>query len=85
MFLEETTLDSEEIKPVVIAIIELCLSEGINQYSWSHCGAAPRLYRCVIGSKLENTKCAQALTDSANNCKKDIWVCSSYTKANIQV
>ena len=25
------TLDSEEIKPVAIAIIELCLSEGIRE------------------------------------------------------
>jgi len=29
------TLNSEEIKPVAIAIIELCLSEGISQ-SISH-------------------------------------------------
>jgi len=28
--LEKTTLISEEIKPVAIAIIELCLSEGIS-------------------------------------------------------
>jgi len=28
---DEATLSSEEIKPVAIAIIELCLSEGISQ------------------------------------------------------
>jgi len=28
---DKATLNSEEIKPVAIAIIELCLSEGISQ------------------------------------------------------
>ena len=29
--MDEATLNSEEIKPVAIAIIELCLSEGISK------------------------------------------------------
>jgi len=31
MFWDEVTLNSEEIKPVAIAIIELRLSKGINK------------------------------------------------------
>jgi len=30
---DEATLNSEEIKPVAIAIIELCLFEGVSKYS----------------------------------------------------
>jgi len=36
MFWHEATLISEEIKPVAIAIIELCFSEGISlSVNWS--------------------------------------------------
>ena len=28
---DEVLLNSEEIKPIALAVIELCLSEGINQ------------------------------------------------------
>ena len=31
MYLDEATLNSEEIKAVAIAVIELCLSEGISK------------------------------------------------------
>jgi len=31
MFWDEATLNSEEIKPVTLAISEICLSEGISQ------------------------------------------------------
>ena len=31
MTLDEATLNSEEIKPVALSIVELCLAEGIRQ------------------------------------------------------
>jgi len=31
MYVDEATLSSEEIKPIALSIVELCLAEGISQ------------------------------------------------------
>ena len=45
----EATLNSENFKPVALAIIELCLSEGISPLCTYQCQAPPTPGRAEVG------------------------------------